>query len=65
MPIDALRAGGVNARRPRGTCGRSAAESIDGAEDSGILKRVMACAPKDMQKAAHTRHCNSTRGSPD
>jgi hypothetical protein len=28
--------------RPRGTRGRSAAQSIDGAEHSGILKGVMA-----------------------
>jgi hypothetical protein len=40
--VRALRAGAVNARRPRGTRGRSAAQSIDGAEHSGILKRVMA-----------------------
>ena len=42
--VRALRAGAVNARRPRGTRGRSAAKSIDGAEHSGMLKGVMAAA---------------------
>src|SRR5262249_49337764 len=37
-----LRGGAVNARRPRGTRGRSGAESIDGAEHSARLHRVMA-----------------------
>jgi hypothetical protein len=40
----ALRAGAVNARRPRGTRGRSEAKSIDGAEHSGMMKGVMAVA---------------------
>jgi hypothetical protein len=38
----ALRGGAVNARRPRGTRGRSGAQSIDGAEHSGTLDDVMA-----------------------
>ena len=37
-----LRAGAVNARRPRGTRGRSVAKSIDGAEHSARLEDVMA-----------------------
>ena len=40
--VRALRAGAVNARRPRGTRGRANAKSIDGAEHSGTLKGVMA-----------------------
>jgi hypothetical protein len=37
-----LRAGAVNARRPRRRRGRSAAKSIDGAEHSSRIERVMA-----------------------
>lgn len=41
MPKTELRGGAVNARRP-GVRGRSEVESVDGAEHSAMIERVMA-----------------------
>jgi hypothetical protein len=51
----ALRAGAVNARRPRGTRGRSAAERIDRAEHSVTISRGMAGVQTSPQPAQVSR----------
>ena len=65
LPTRALRAGAVNARRPRGTRGRSGAkraQSIDGDERSARLNGVMAGRPACVQHAPRFVRSAGARG---